>query len=81
MEANGKQAGHTDVYFYHKEEGEEEEEEEEEEGVEEKVEKTRWHFNLYEDWMDLFEWQSACYAFSVIKKTELLFVNGKFIQG
>ena len=83
MEANGKQAGHTDVYFYHKEEGEEEEEEEEEleEEEEEKVEKTRWHFNLYEDWMDLFEWQSACYGFSVIKKTELLFVNGKFIQG
>ena len=31
--------------------------------------------------MELFEWQSACYAFSVIKRKELLYVNGKFIQG
>ena len=33
MEANGKQAGHTDVYFYHKEEGELKEEDEDAEEV------------------------------------------------
>ena len=45
------------------------------------AEKTRWHFNLYEDWMDLFEWQSVCYAFSMSKKHELVYANGKLIQG
>ena len=45
------------------------------------AEKTRWHFNLYEDWMDLFEWQSVCYSFSMSKKHELVYANGKLIQG
>ena len=45
------------------------------------AEKTWWHFNLYEDWMDLFEWQSVCYSFSMSKKHELVYANGKLIQG
>ena len=78
MEADGKQAGHTDVFFN---QFQDEEQEEKVRRGEEIDEKTRWHFHLYEDWIDLFEWQSACYAFSVIKRRELLYVNGKFIQG
>ena len=78
MEADGKQAGHTDVFFN---QFQDEEQEEMVRRGEEIDEKTRWHFHLYEDWIDLFEWQSACYAFSVIKRRELLYVNGKFIQG
>ena len=44
------------------------------------AEKTRYHFNLYSDWQDLFEWQSVCYAISVDKKAELIYVNGRFIR-
>ena len=36
---------------------------------------------MYEEWLDLYEWHRACYAFSVIKRKELLYVNGKLIQG
>ena len=78
MEADGKQAGHTDVFFN---QFQDEEQEEMVRRGEEIDEKTRWHFHLYDEWIDLFEWQSACYAFSVIKRRELLYVNGKFIQG
>ena len=74
MEDDGKQAGHTEIYFSH------DNQTAQEQSIQ-MAEKTRWHFNLYEDWLDLFEWQSACYAVSVIKRKELLYVNGKFIQG
>ena len=43
--------------------------------------KTRYHLNLYEDWQNLFEWQSVCYAISIPRRTELIYVNGKFIMG
>ena len=36
---------------------------------------------MYDEWLDLYEWHRACYAFSVIKRKELLYVNGKLIQG
>ena len=74
MEDDNKQAGHTDVFFSH------DNQTSQEQSIQNAA-KTRWHFNLYEDWVELFEWQSACYAFSVIKRKELLYVNGKFIQG
>ena len=73
MEDDNKQAGHTEIFFSHNQTSQEQ--------SIQMAEKTRWHFNLYEDWLDLFEWQSACYAFSIIKRKELLYVNGKFIQG
>ena len=74
MEDDGKQAGHTEIFFSHDNQTSKEQ-------TIQMAEKTRWHFNLYEDWLDLFEWQSACYSFSVVKRIELVYVNGKFIQG
>ena len=74
MEDDNKQAGHTEIFYSH------DNQTSQEQSIQ-MAEKTRWHFNLYEDWLDLFEWQSACYAISVIKRKELLYVNGKFIQG
>ena len=74
MEDDGKQAGATQVFFSHDNQTSQEQ-------MLQLAEKTRWHFNLYEDWFDLYEWYRACYAFSVIKRKELLFVNGKLIQG
>ena len=74
MEEDNAQAGHTELFFAHNNET----------GREQRIQmskKTRWHFNLYQDWINLFEWQSACYAFSLIERKELLYVNGKFIQG
>ena len=74
MEDKGKQAGYTEVFYSHGNQTGQEQ-------TIQMAEKTRWHFNLYDDWLDLFEWQSVCYAISVTKKKELLFLNGKFIQG
>ena len=50
MEDKGKQAGYTEVFYSHGNQT----------GPEQTIqmaEKTRWHFNLYDDWLDLFEWQ------------------------
>ena len=61
MEDDGKQAGATQVFFSHDNQTSQEQ-------MLQLAEKTRWHFNLYEDWFDLYEWYRACYAFSVIKR-------------
>ena len=74
LEDDGKQAGQTHLKFSH-------DNQTTYEAVLQRVEMAQWHSNLIEDWVELFEWQSACFAWSVIKKKELLFVNGKFIFG
>lgn len=74
MEDDGRQAGHTEIQFYHNNMTSQE-------VNMQYAEKTPYHFNLYDDWLDLYEWQSACYAFSVSKKKELLYVDGKLTQG
>ena len=45
------------------------------------AEKTQWHNHLYEDWLYPFDWQSACLTWSVVKNFEMVYVNGKFVQG
>ena len=42
--------------------------------------KPQWHQVLF-DGIELYEWQSACYSWSVTKKKEVLFINGKSIFG
>ena len=51
------------------------------ETVLQRTEKPFLHNGLFEDWIDLFEWQSLCYSWSVLKKKEVLYINGKFILG
>ena len=73
MEADKKQVCVADLFFSHDNQTRTEE-------TLQQAKKIRWHFNLYGDWQDLFEWQSVCYAISVVKKSELIYVNGKFIM-
>ena len=74
MEDDGKQAAQTHLSFSQDNETMYEQ-------MLTRIGKAQWHANLLEDWVELFEWQSACYTWSVIKKKELLFVNGKFAFG
>ena len=46
-----------------------------------RIGKAQWHANLLEDWVELFEWRSACYTWSVVKKMEMVFIDGKFAFG
>ena len=46
-----------------------------------RIGKAQWHANLLEDWVELFEWRSACYTWSVLKKMEMVFIDGKFAFG
>ena len=74
MEADGKQAGVAELFLSQDNMTRAEE-------SLQQAEKTRYHFNLYADWQDLFEWQSVCYAISMAEKAELIYVNGRFIMG
>ena len=74
MEDDGKQAAQTHLQFSQDNETMYEQ-------MLTRIGKAQWHSNLLEDWVELFEWQSACYTWSVLKKKELLFVNGKFAFG
>ena len=74
LEDENKQAGGTFLWFSH-------DNQTDREINFQGAEKTRWHFNLYEDWLYPFDWQSVCYSWSVIKNFELVYVNGKFVQG
>ena len=74
MEDDGKQALQTHLQFSHDNETMYEQ-------MLTRIGKAQWHANLLEDWVALFEWQSACYTWSVLNKKELLFVNGKFAFG
>ena len=74
MEADNKQAGVAELFISHNNQTRKEE-------ALQHAEKTRYHMNLYEEWQDLFEWQSICYAISIARKSELMYVNGKFIMG
>ena len=74
MEEDGKQAIQTVLDFSHDNQTSYEQ-------VLQRVEKAWWHSVLLDDWIELFEWQSACYSWSVVEKRELLFVNGKFAFG
>ena len=74
MEADNKQAGVAELFISHNNQTRKEE-------ALQHAEKTRYHMNLYEEWQDLFEWQSICYAISISRKSELMYVNGKFIMG
>ena len=74
MEDDGKQAAQTHLNFSHDNETMYEQ-------MLTRIGKAQWHANLLEDWVELFEWQSACYTWSVLKKKELLYVNGKFAFG
>ena len=67
MEEDGKQAIQTILTFSHDNQTSYEQ-------VLQRVEKAQWHSVLLDDWIELFEWQSACYSWSVIEKRELLFV-------
>ena len=69
-EAQNKQAGSAELYIS-------QDNETRAEHAIQVAEKVRWHVFLFEEWQDLFEWQSVCYAISLPKKTELIFVNGK----
>ena len=69
-----KQVGSTALYFSHDNQTSTEQ-------SLQQAEKVVYHLNLYDDWIELFEWQSVCYTFSLKKKHELLYVNGKLIQG
>ena len=74
MEEDGKQAIQTILDFSHDNQTSYEQ-------VLQRVEKALWHSVLLDDWIELFEWQSACYSWSVVERRELLFVNGKFAFG
>ena len=71
MEERGMQAASNEIYFSHGNQT-----------MEEEIyqEKNRYHMNLYEDWIELFEWQSVCHSTSITKKLELMYLNGKLIQ-
>ena len=71
LEERGMQAGQNEIYYSH-----------DNLTMEDDVlqEKSRWHLNLYEDWLELFEWQSACHSISILTKTESIYLNGKLIQ-
>ena len=73
-EAQNKQAGSAELYIS-------QDNETRAEHAIQVAEKVRWHVFLFEEWQDLFEWQSVCYAISLPKKTELIFVNGKLTMG
>ena len=71
MEERGMQAGQNEIYYSH----------DNQTFAEEMVqEKSRYHFMLIEDWVELFEWQSACHSTSILTKTELIYLNGKLLQ-
>ena len=74
FEADNKQAGIAELFISHDNQTKTEEDLQ-------NAKKTRYHLNLYEDWQNLFEWQSVCYAISIPRRTELIYVNGKFIMG
>ena len=71
LEERRMQAGQNEIYYSH-----------DNLTLEDDIlqEKSRWHLNLYEDWMELFEWQSACHSISILTKTESIYFNGKLIQ-
>ena len=71
MEERGMQAASNEIYYSHGNQT-----------MEEEIyqEKNRYHMNLYEDWIELFEWQSVCHSTSITKKLELMYLNGKLIQ-
>ena len=71
MEERGMQAAQNEIYYSHGNQT----------FAEEMVqEKSRYHFMLIEDWVELFEWQSACHSTSILTKTELIYLNGKLLQ-
>ena len=74
FEADNKQAGIAELFISHDNQTKTEEDLQ-------NAKKTRYHLNLYEDWQNLFEWQSVCYAISIPRRTELIYLNGKFIMG